>query len=207
MILFFIVGVGLAFFFNKKNSVIATDTPYIIESEKIIAPRLLAPENVPSESKIDINSSLPSENTEATKNLEDGTSFIAAQKAKTERLRDLLTNDKDFDLNKAMEKNFDIEEYNEGWASKRKDALENIFENIIVQQGSAIKSINCRSKHCRVELFYQTQSDINKVSDELLKIISESHDGLFVSTLNLGFSKDNKEASIYLTDDLTASLY
>ncbi len=155
------------------------------------------------------NSSKPTPNVipEENQNYEQGNIFLAAQKHKTEKLMALFKNNPNFDLNKAMENTYSAEEYLESWALKREQAIQETFENELIAHGGSLKSISCRSKHCRIDFFYQTDEDINNLSSALSETIFQKRSDLFVSSLDISHSLENKSVSIYLSDDISASLY
>ncbi|HOY23083.1 MAG TPA: hypothetical protein PK002_08000 [Cellvibrio sp.] len=144
---------------------------------------------------------------EENQNYEQGNIFLAAQKHKTEKLMALFKNNPKFDLNKAMENTYSAEEYLESWALKRERAIQETFENELIAHGGPLKSISCRSKHCRIEFFYQTDEDINNLSSALSETIFQKRSDLFVSSFDMSHSLENKSVSIYLSDDISASLY
>lgn len=155
------------------------------------------------------HSSKPTPNLIAEENqqYEQGNILLAAQKYKTEKLMALFKNNPRFDLNKAMENTYSAEEYLESWALKREQAIHEIFENELIAHSGSLKSISCRSKHCRIEFFYQTDEDINNLSSALSETIFQKRSDLFVSSLDISHSLENKSVSIYLSDDISASLY
>lgn len=213
LVTFFVLGCGLNLVSQLNNdhqlNELKKEIPTKGSQQLVVTPKA-APEPINSTKKNE-NILKPSSNITATKveneNYEQGNFFLLAQQRKTEKLRDLLNKNPNYDLNKAMEKSYETEEYLENWAAKRKQAIEEIFANKIIQQGSSIKAVSCRSKHCRIELFYQNNEDINEASDALSKIISETKSELFVGSLDISNSQEKKEASIYLSDDASASLY
>ena len=117
-------------------------------------------------------------------------------------------NIKNYNLNAATSANYEAEPYDELWAGLRTERLRNSFLTEQRLNNYSVKSIDCKSKHCRIEVFFQQREDIGEIGSEMNKLKLE-HNGkqLFISLSEVNYNDGAKTASIYLTDDFSASLY
>jgi hypothetical protein len=125
-----------------------------------------------------------------------------------QRLAENYKNNKNYDFYSEVHKAYEAESYNEAWAEIRSQKLRNAFADEKALQNKSIKSIDCRSKHCRVDIFYQNKDDVEGLTEILTKLnLKRGKENLFIPSIDMNYSESEKIASIYLTDDPDASLY
>ena len=134
--------------------------------------------------------------------------FTAAIKSRNEKLMENYKNIKNYNLNAATSANYEAEPYAELWAGLRTERLRNSFLTEQRLNNYSVKSIDCKSKHCRIEVFFQRREDIGEIGSEMNKLkLEDNGKPLFISLSEVNYNDGAKTASIYLTDDFSASLY
>lgn len=126
---------------------------------------------------------------------------------KMKRLAENYKNIKDYDLTIATKNAFEVEPLESEWAQPRVEALQNIMSSDRNFQGVNLKGIECKSKHCRIEIFSNQPSETDGMTSTLNRVIEEKANLLFIPYTELQYSPEEKIATIYLTDDPSASLY
>lgn len=125
-----------------------------------------------------------------------------------QRLAENYKNIENYDYYSAVHKAYDAEPYNESWAVIRSQKLRDAFASEKSLQDKSIKSIDCRSKHCRIDIFYQNKDDLEGVTGALTRLqLKDGERDLFIPSVDMNYSESEKIASVYLTDDPEASLY
>ncbi len=126
---------------------------------------------------------------------------------KMKRLAENYKNIKNYDLSIATKNAFEAEPLESEWAQPRVEALQNLMSSDRSFQGINLKGIECKSKHCRIEIFSNQPSDTDGMTSILNRVIEEKAKSLFIPYTELQYSPEEKTTTIYLTDDPSASLY
>ncbi len=111
-----------------------------------------------------------------------------------------------YDLNKAKKLAFESEPVEPIWASLREKKLQEALAGRSPLNNGAIKAIECHSKHCRIQVFCQSQDDSDNLSAEIRDKIKDKYDDLLIPFGSTSYSAEEKIATIYLTDDPNAIL-
>jgi hypothetical protein len=128
--------------------------------------------------------------------------------AKAERLKQAYRDNPNFDSSLAKREKFESESIIEEWAAPREKALHDAFKLEPHLQGKNLKSIQCRSRYCRVEIFFDAPQNINDIVDDVYSISSSGkYESLFVNSADMGVALQEKVLSVYFTSDLRASLF
>jgi hypothetical protein len=136
---------------------------------------------------------------------EDFTSAIQLQQ---EKLVEKYKNIQHYNPYEEASSKFEAEPYDEVWADIRADKLRNAFITEESLQNYPVKSIDCRSTYCRVEVFYQQQDDLHSMSEEISKLkMIDGGKMLFIPFSQMLFNEKTRTASLYLTDDISGSIY
>ncbi|HSC68903.1 MAG TPA: hypothetical protein VLC79_14495 [Cellvibrio sp.] len=200
VILMFFLGIGVGYINNFTYE--TSEDDQILEEAVTLLPQESADEQQPK-----IASPAPKPNSSsypATSN--DNEVGYNIQK-KFERVQENYKNIKEYNLNDATSLAFEAEAYDANWAEPRELALENLMKSDARLHGQNVKSITCRSKNCRIEIFYNEKSDLDGVSTIINEAISTNHSTLFILYSDVLYSENKKIASIYITDDSSAALY
>lgn len=150
------------------------------------------------------------EDNETSENKTNEISFMTKEEleAKVERLKQAYKDNPNFDSSLAKREKFESESIIEKWAAPREMALHEAFKLEPHLQGKNLKSIQCRSRYCRVEIFFDEPQNINDIVDDVYRISSSGkYENLFVNSADMGVSLQEKVLSVYFTSDLRASLF
>lgn len=150
------------------------------------------------------------EDLETPKNQTKENSFMTKEEleAKVERLKQTYKDNPNFDYSLAVKEKFESETIDEQWGFPREKALHQAFETEPYLQGKNLKSIQCRSSHCRIEIFFDDPKSINDIVDDVYRISSSGkYQSLFVNSSDMGVSLQEKVLSVYFSSDLRASLF
>lgn len=151
---------------------------------------------------------VPMEKNDDTKPSIDEKNLVKpAIEEKMRRLAENYKNIKDYDLTIATKNAFEAEPLESEWAQPRVEALQNLMSSDRNFQGINLKGIECKSKHCRIEIFSNQPSETDGMTSTLNRVIEEKANLLFIPYTELQYSPEEKTATIYLTDDPSASLY
>lgn len=151
---------------------------------------------------------VPMEKSESTEPSIDEKNLVKpAIEEKMKRLAENYKNIKDYDLAIATKNAFEEEPLESEWAQPRVEALQNLMSSDRNFQGINLKGIECKSKHCRIEIFSDQSSDTDGMTSIVNRVIEEKAKSLFIPYTELQYSPEEKTATIYLTDDPSASLY
>lgn len=150
------------------------------------------------------------EDNETSENKTNEIRFMTKEEleAKVERLKQAYKDNPNFDSSLAKREKFESESIIEKWAAPRETALHEAFKLEPHLQGKNLKSIQCRSRYCRVEIFFDEPQNINDIVDDVYRISSSGkYESLFVNSADMGVSLQEKILSVYFTSDLRASLF
>ncbi len=112
------------------------------------------------------------------------------------------------DLDQIADKNFLSEPYAGDEGRRKESILSELFLTSRSLQVYNLKSIECRARHCRLELFYQNKKDVEfALSDVSGAIENGGYQSLFKGARQNTFSRKESIISIYLADNFGSSLY
>lgn len=112
-----------------------------------------------------------------------------------------------YDFRKEQMASYEAEALDEAWARPRERAIEETFAVEKALQGAVLKSVDCKSKRCRIQIYYQSEAEVSQLSGKLNRIILESDDALFVPQVFVSYSEDGEVASLFLGDDVETPLF
>ncbi|HOY22382.1 MAG TPA: hypothetical protein PK002_04475 [Cellvibrio sp.] len=122
--------------------------------------------------------------------------------AEVERVKEIFKKDPNFDMDAAQRKIFESEIVDSTWAAPREEAITQAFKNISSLQDKSVKSIQCRSKWCRIEIFYQNTGDTVPMAEDVYAMTRDDKYGeLFSRGGEMSVSIKDKVLSIYLKSD------
>lgn len=122
--------------------------------------------------------------------------------ASVEKIKELYKADPKFDISIEKTKIYESEPIDIAWAAIREKAISDAFASESSLQGKSIKSIECRSKHCRIEIFFQDVKDVGSMANDFYEITrKEPYKKLFVSGGDMGLLLQEKVLSVYLASD------
>lgn len=122
--------------------------------------------------------------------------------AEVERVKEIFKKDPNFDMDAAQRKIFESEAIDSTWAAPRENAISQAFKHISSLQDKSVKSIQCRSKWCRIEIFYQNTADTVPMAEDVYAMTrDEKYGKLFSRGGEMSVSIKDKVLSIYLKSD------
>lgn len=122
-------------------------------------------------------------------------------------LADKIKSDPTLNVSKAAQTVYDSEPYVAEWAETRIQKLQDTFSNTPELQNLNLKSIDCKSKFCQIQIFYKDKSELGPVVQQLaMSSINGNLKGLFIPSAQIIYSEDGTTGIIYLSDDRNAKL-
>ncbi len=112
-----------------------------------------------------------------------------------------------YDFRKEQMASYEAEALDEEWAFPRERAIEETFATEEALQGAVLKSVDCKSKRCRIQVYYQSEREVSQLSRTLNRIILENGDRLFVPQVFVNYSEDGEVASLFLSNDVEIPLF
>jgi len=131
------------------------------------------------------------------------------QKVK-DRVANLVAKYKDnpnYNGTKAAAEAFKNETVDDDWSYEHKEKLNELFATEGALQGAVLKSMECRSKHCRVQVYYQSKDEVSELTQDLTSVFLNDNSKSFIPSIMVNYSDKGKVADIFLTDDPDASLH
>lgn len=128
--------------------------------------------------------------------------LYAESLAEIDRINALYKNNPDFDMDAERDKIFMAEPIDKTWAGVREESLLKAFQTDPQLQGKAIKAIECRSKHCRIEIFYQDLAETGAIAQYVYGVMGKKqYNELFVGGGEMKISQKDKVLGIYVSSD------
>lgn len=128
--------------------------------------------------------------------------LYAESLAEIDRINALYKNNPDFDMDAERDKIFMAEPIDKTWAGVREESLLSLFQTDPQLQGKAIKAIECRSKHCRIEIFYQDLAETGAIAQYVYGIMGKKqYNEFFVGGGEMKISQKDKVLGIYVSSD------
>lgn len=125
-----------------------------------------------------------------------------------DRIKAHYKNNPEFDMDAERDKIFMAQPVDKVWAEAREERLHKMFKTNSQLQGKAIKAIECRSKHCRIEIFYQDLAETGVIAQYVYKLVGEKqYSDLFVGGGDMKISHKDKVLGIYVSSDPKASFF
>jgi len=128
--------------------------------------------------------------------------------AEIDRVKAHYKNNPEFDMAVERDKLFMAQPVDKVWAEAREERLHKMFQIDPQLQGKAIKSIECRSKHCRIEIFYQDLAETGVIARYVHRLMGEKQYGdLFSLGGEMKISQKDKVLGIYVYSDPKAHFF
>lgn len=128
--------------------------------------------------------------------------------AAVERVQEIFRKDPNFDMDAAQRKIFESEPIDSAWALPREEAISQAFKSVGNLQIKTLKSIECRAKHCRIEVYYQNLADTVPMAQDIYAISRhEIYGKLFWPAGDMSISQKDKVLSVYLISDSRVTFF
>ncbi len=95
---------------------------------------------------------------------------------------------------------FDSETVNESWATENKVKLQESFATETALQAKQVKSIECKSSTCRVQIYAENKADLISTAEAINLVIMQKYQNHFIPNVMTTFSATDNTANFYFGD-------
>lgn len=128
--------------------------------------------------------------------------------AEIDRIKAHYKNNPEFDMDAERDKMFMAQPVDKVWAEAREERLHKMFQSDSQLQSKAIKAIECRSKHCRIEIFYQDLAETGVIAQYVYKLVGQKQfSDVFVGGGEMKISHKDKVLGVYISSDPKAHFF